>query len=108
VVNDVLGGTPLVVLHQGGTLSALDGAVIAASRDVGAAAAFARKIDDKVLTFSPRGDQFIDDQTSSTWDILGRAIAGPLAGDRLRPLVSANHFWFAWAVFRPETRIWAP
>ena len=108
VVNDVVGGTPLVVLHQGGTLSALDGAVIAASRDVGSATAFGRKIDDKVLTFSRRGDQFIDDQTSSTWDILGRAIAGPLAGERLDPLVSANHFWFAWAVFRPETRIWGP
>jgi hypothetical protein len=106
VVNDVLGGTPLVVFHQGGTLSALDRAVIAASRDVGAAAAFDRSVDEKVLTFSLRGAQFIDDQTSSTWDILGRAIAGPLAGDRLRPLVSANHFWFAWAVFRPETRIW--
>jgi hypothetical protein len=108
VVNDVLGGTPLVVLHQGGTLSALDGAVIAASRDVGAAAAFDRSIDDQVLTFSVRADQFIDNQTNSTWDILGRATAGPLVGNRLRPLVSANHFWFAWAVFRPDTRIWAP
>jgi hypothetical protein len=108
VVNDVLGGTPLVVLHHGGTLSALDGAVIAASRDVGAAAAFDRSVDDKVLTFSLRGDQFIDDQTGSTWDILGRALAGPLVGNRLRPLVSANHFWFAWAVFRPNTRIWGP
>jgi hypothetical protein len=48
------------------------------------------------------------DKTSSTWDILGWAFAGPRVGDRLRPLVSANHFWFAWAVFRPETRIWAP
>jgi hypothetical protein len=93
---------------QRGTVSALDGAVIAASRDVGAATAFDRSVDDKVLTFSLRGDQFIDDQTSSTWDILGRAIAGPLVGDRLHPLVSANHFWSAWAVFRPETRIWAP
>ncbi len=108
VVNDVLAGTPLVVFHQGGTLSALDGAVIAASHDVGAAAAFNRGVDDKVLTFSLRGVQFIDDQTNSTWDMLGRAIAGPLVGNRLRPLISANHFWFAWAVFRPETRIWAP
>jgi len=108
VVNDLVGGTPLVVLHQGGTLSALDGPVIAASRDVGAAAVFERRVDDKVLTLSLRSDRFIDDQTGSTWDILGRAVAGPLVGNRLRPLVSANHFWFAWAVFRPETRIWAP
>jgi Protein of unknown function (DUF3179) len=69
---------------------------------------FDRQIDDGVLVFSQLDGQFIDDQTSSTWDILGRAFAGPLVGHRLRPLVNANHFWFAWAVFRPETRIWAP
>ena len=108
VVNDEVGGIPLVVFHQGGTVSALDGPVIAASRDVGAAAVFERTLDGNLLTFSWRGDQFVDDQTGSTWDLLGRATAGPLAGQRLRPLLSGNHFWFAWAVFKPETRIWAP
>jgi len=108
VVNDQVGGTPLVVFHQGGTVSTLDGPVIAASRDVGAAVVFDRSVDGKVLAFSLRGDHFVDDQTGSTWDILGRATAGPLAGHRLRPLVSANHFWFAWVVFKPETRVWAP
>ena len=24
---------------------------------------------------------------------------------QLTPLVSGNHFWFAWAVFKPETRV---
>jgi hypothetical protein len=108
VVNDVVGGMPLVVLHQGGTVSALDGAVIAASRDIGAAVAFDRSLDGNMLSFLLRDDHFVDDQTGSTWDILGRATTGPLAGKRLRPLVSANHFWFAWAVFKPETRVWAP
>jgi hypothetical protein len=108
VVNDEVGGIPLVVFHQGGTVSALDGPVIAASRDVGAATVFDRTLDGSLLTFSWRGDRFADDQTGSTWDILGRATAGPLAGRRLRLLVSANHFWFAWVVFKPETRVWAP
>jgi hypothetical protein len=108
VVNDVVGGTPLVVFHHGGTVSALDGPVIAASRDVGAAAVLDRGVEGSVLTFSWGSGGYIDDQTSSTWDILGRATAGPLAGHRLRPLISANHFWFAWSVFKPETRIWAP
>jgi hypothetical protein len=107
-VNDVVGGAPVVVLHQGGTVSALDGPTIAASRDVGAAAVFARELDGRLLTFSLRDDRFVDDQTGSTWDILGRATGGALAGSRLHPIVSANHFWFAWAVFKPETRIWAP
>jgi Protein of unknown function (DUF3179) len=104
----VVGGRPLLVLQRGGTLSALDGAVIAASRDVGAAAVFERDVDGHVLTFSVRGDEFVDEQTGSSWDIFGRATAGPLAGERLRAVVSANHFWFAWAVFKPETRIWSP
>lgn len=108
VVNDVVAGTPLAVFHQGGTSSALDGPVIAASRDIGAAAVFDRTLDGKLLTFSLRNDHFVDDQTGSSWDILGRATDGPYAGKRLSPIVSANHFWFAWVVFKPETRIWAP
>jgi hypothetical protein len=108
VVNDVVGGTPVVVLHHGGTLSALDASVISASRDVGAAAVFERTLDGQVLTFTWRGDRFVDDQTGSTWDILGRATGGPLAGHHLQPLVSGNHFWFAWVVFKPETRVWSP
>ena len=107
-VNDVVGGTPLVVFHRGGTVSALDGGVISASRDVGAATVFSRDLDGEALTFTVRGDEFVDDQTGSTWDVLGRATAGPLAGKRLQAVTSANHFWFAWAVFKPETRVWAP
>jgi len=105
VVNDVVGGTPLVVFHQGGTTSALDAPAIAASRDVGAAAVFDRSVDGTRLTFSLHADHFADDQTGSTWDILGRAVAGPCVGHQLRSLVHGNHFWFAWAVFKPETRI---
>ena len=108
LLNDVVGGTPLVVFHQGGTVSALDGPVIAASRDVGAGAVFDRRVSGQVLTFAWQTDHFADEQTGSTWDILGRATDGQLAGNRLRPLVSGSHFWFAWAVFKPTTRIWTP
>jgi Protein of unknown function (DUF3179) len=108
VVNDVTAGTPLVVFHLGGTLSALDAPTIAASRDVGAAAVFKRELDGRLLTFSSREEHFVDEQTGSTWTLLGRATDGPLAGKRLDPVVSANHFWFAWVVFKPDTRIWAP
>jgi hypothetical protein len=108
IANNVVGGTPLVVLHQGGTVSALDGSALAAPRDIGAAAVFKRELDGTLLTFSLRDDRFVDDRTGSTWDIVGRATVGPQTGKRLTPVVSANHFWFAWAVFKPETRIWAP
>ena len=109
VVNDTLGGTPLVVLHQGGTTSALDRVSIPASRDVGAAGVFERAVDGRPLTFRLGSDgRFEDEETGSAWDITGRATAGPLLGRRLAPVVHGNHFWFAWAVFKPETRVWAP
>jgi hypothetical protein len=107
VVMDTVGGRPIVIFYRPGTSSALDSSSIAASRDVGAAVAFAPTVDGRALTFAARGDDIVDAETGSTWDLLGSAVAGPLAGRRLEPIVSGNHFWFAWAAFRPETRVWA-
>lgn len=61
-----------------------------------------------MLTFARRGDDVIDEQTRSTWNILGQATAGPLRGKNLAPIVSGQHFWFSWVVFKPKTRIYTP
>jgi hypothetical protein len=37
--------------------------------------------------------------------MVGGALKGPLAGTQLAPIVHANHFWFAWVAFEPETLI---
>lgn len=108
VVNDSVGGTPIVVLFVKGVVSVLDNSSIPDSRDIGTAAVFERLLDGKVLTFKSKGDRFTDEQTGSAWTILGTAIAGPLAGQRLTPVVSGHHFWFSWAVFKPKTRIYKP
>jgi len=108
VVNDTVGGRPTVVLFAKGVASALDKSSIPGSRDVGTAGVFDRALDGKVLTLKTSGILFTDAQTGSTWNILGVATAGPLAGKRLAPVVSGNHFWFSWAVFRPKTRIYQP
>ncbi len=47
----------------------------------------------------------MDEETGSRWDLLGQATAGPLAGKHLEPVVHGTPFWFAWAVFKPGTRI---
>ena len=104
VVNDDIGGTPVVVFFSPGTTSALDGSVIAASRDVGATGVYDRRLGDQTLTFRPDSGAFIDEETGSTWNVLGRAVDGPLTGETLTPIVHGNHFWFAWAAFKPETR----
>jgi hypothetical protein len=108
VVNDSVGGTPLVVLWAPGTASALDAATVALGRDVGTANAFSREINGQTLTFSFDGKRVADEETGSEWNVLGQAVSGPLAGSQLAPVVSINHFWFSWAAFKPETQIYQP
>lgn len=108
VVNDTVGSVPIVVLYVKGVASALDKSSIADSRDVGTAAVFQRRLDGRTLTFRRRGEIFVDEQTGSTWTILGEASAGSLRGKKLTPVVSGQHFWFSWAVFKPKTRIYKP
>ncbi len=50
----------------------------------------------------------LHEETGSEWNVLGEAVAGELEGSRLEPVVSIDHFWFSWAAFRPETRIYEP
>jgi hypothetical protein len=103
-----LGGAPLLVVWRSGTTSALDRRSIAASRDVGAAAAFSRRAGGRLLTLHAAAGGVTDEQTGSTWDQFGRAVAGPLAGTRLPPATATDSFWFDWAAFHPDTAIWAP
>ena len=105
-VADVRDGRAIVVFWTPGVTSALDGADIARSRDVGATGVFERSVDGRLLDFQPNPDDpatFLDAQTESVWNIFGSARSGPLAGTQLTPVVHANHFWFAWAAFQPDT-----
>lgn len=106
VITEDIGDTPVVAFWAPGTASAVDHATIARGRDVGSSGVFDRRLDGRTLRFVPRGDgRFEDRETGSTWNILGRAVDGPLAGNGLTPIVHGNHFWFAWGAFKPETRI---
>lgn len=96
-VNDSIGNQPVLVLWQPGTSSALDAALVSGGRDVGAAAAFSRVLDGRPLTLVRDGERLVDTETRSTWNILGQATDGPLAGQSLTPIVAINHFWFSWA-----------
>lgn len=106
VINDTVGGQPVALFWQPGTRSALDAGAIAASEDIGAAGAFHRVLNGRELHFSPQGDAFVDDETGSSWNLLGQAISGELEGQALKPVVHDNTLWFAWAAFRPDTRIY--
>jgi hypothetical protein len=108
VVNNQVNEKEIVIFWTPGTASALDKASISAGEDVGSAVAYERVVDDRILTFRAEGERFIDNETGSTWDIQGQAVAGALAGARLEEVVGVNHFWFSWAAFKPETRIFQP
>jgi hypothetical protein len=108
VINDEVGSTPIAVLHKRGTASALDERAIAESRDVGSSAVFDRRLGNRTLTLRATDNGvYVDEETGSTWNLFGVAIAGELAGQRLTPVVAFDHFWFAWAAFFPATTIYA-
>jgi len=106
VINDRLGDRPLTIFHGPGAVSALDKRRIAASRHVGSTGVFDRRVQDKTLTFIWDNDSLKDDQTRSTWDITGRAIAGPLQDTQLESISHGDYFAFAWFAFKPETKVY--
>ena len=108
VVHESIGGEEVVIFWEAGTASALDSRGIAFGRDVGTANAFSRVVDGRRLTFAFDGSRFVDEETGTTWNILGEGIEGPLAGRRLDPMVAVNHFWFSWVAFQPGTRVYQP
>ncbi len=60
-----------------------------------------------MLTFESAGeDRFVDDETSTTWTLLGQATDGPLAGEQLEIVPHRNEFWFAWAGFFPDGEVY--
>ena len=109
VVELDVAGQPVVAWAVSGLRSALDTAEIDGGRQVGASGVFVPEAGGRRLTFSAAGpDTFTDGQTGSTWDVLGRAVDGPLAGEQLAPVGHVDTFWFAWAAFHPDTRLVDP
>jgi len=108
VINDRIGETPIVVFFQSGVASALGDYVIDNARDIGTAGMYHATVDGEVLHFSANSHDgsFTDDETGSTWNAFGEAIAGELAGSQLNWVHAFPHFWFAWAAFHPDTEVY--
>jgi len=66
---------------------------------------YSRNLNGQTLTFSLNGNvtdfpfTFKDNETGSTWNVLGEAIDGSLAGMQLEQTKSFNAYWFAWGTF---------
>lgn len=101
VINDKVDEAPIAVMWGAAhTADALDHSVIPSGRPIGTAVAFIAFTPQGPLTFTPAEDDlFTDDQTESTWNLLGQAIDGPLEGTQLEFAPHRNEFWFAWFAF---------
>ena len=108
LIHDTVADTPVVVMSRYGTLSALDRGSIADSRAIHSANAFDRRLEGRILEFELRDGRIVDNATGSRWNLLGQALEGPLAGERLRALPGGVHFAFAWLAFNPDSQIYRP
>jgi len=108
VVNDKVGGVPIVVFYEKTTGTALGGSRIESGKAIGAGAVFHRRVNGRTLSFIEKKGKFVDRETGSLWNVFGVATSGPLEGKRLERIVSGDFFAFAWLAFRPETRIYSP
>lgn len=110
VVNDEIAGEPVVVFWGAAdTADALDSGDIANARGIGTGVAYDPTVENQTLTFEAVDDEtFRDVETGSTWNILGRAVAGELIDTELELVTHRNEFWFAWQAFFPDGDLWEP
>ena len=100
VVNDDVGGVPIVVTYDPLT---------------GAPLAWKRSVDGRTLRFGVSGLLYnsgfllYDHETESLWSQFdGRAIAGPLAGKKLEPVPVRQQDFGSWLASEPKTKILIP
>jgi len=93
VVNEELGGQPILVVHQPKSDTTT---------------AFVARAKGKRLTFeeaNPDATELIDRETRSRWDAYGTCTSGTLKGTQLELLIMEPEYWFAWSEFHPKTTI---
>jgi hypothetical protein len=105
VLNDQLGGIEIAVWWAAGTRSALDANSFERAKDVGAVGVFNRRLEGRSLTFRFDNGSWVDQETSSRWNLLGQATDGTLKGKQLEAIPHDTPLWFAHAAFRPNTQI---
>jgi len=101
--HDSVGDQPVVVFWKSGQATALESSRIEGGRDVGSVGVFLPEADGNRLTFTAAGSVFVDEETGSSWNVLGEAIDGPLQGTELVQIPHLDTFWFAWFSYNPGT-----
>jgi thiol-disulfide isomerase/thioredoxin len=92
IVNDAVGGVPVVVVARG-------------PLDV---VAFDRRVGGRPLTFRPpSGSQAVmnDEETKTDWSGQGEALSGPLQGQRLKEVDGYVVEWHVWSAYHPGAEL---
>ena len=105
IINDTVGEQDIVIFYAPDTDSGFGGFGDSDARVVGSTGVYDPNLGGQKLTFKLEEDRIVDEQTGSVWNILGEAVEGELAGERLEAVVHANHFWFAWSAFFPDSEL---
>jgi hypothetical protein len=101
-----VGGVPIVVWWQPDVRTVLGNALIERSGQVGTVVAFDRRSGSDVLSFELRDGALVDRQTGTSWNSLGEATGGSLAGERLVRLEVDTPYWFGFAAFGQGYSVW--
>jgi hypothetical protein len=92
VINDAMGDYPVLVWAKEDNFQA-----------------YLRKVGHRTLTFQLEGEQLVDAETGSSWDIgRGLATAGPLRGEALQAIPGSTAYDWAWLDFYPDTDFYTP
>lgn len=97
VLNDELGGEPIVVVHDDSSLTGI---------------AYSRRVGGEVLTFrpavSPSGRLLLEDAATGTrWNLSGKGVEGPLSQEKLTFVPSIISEWYGWSAYHPQTGLFA-
>ena len=96
VVNDTLGGEPIVVVYDSATRTGI---------------AYSREVNGQALEFYNAAGERLelrDRETGSLWDSQGHAVEGRLAGAALQFVPSFISEWYGWSGYHPETALYEP
>lgn len=92
-------GRRLVAVWAPGVASALDAEQIGSSRDIGTAAVYERAAFGGAVRPDPSDPGRFTGADGTVWDVAGRAVSGPRAGERAERVAHDQQFWFALAAF---------
>jgi hypothetical protein len=109
LVNDNFKSTPISIFAPSELLSVLDTSEIENARKVAEVTVWNRNSDayEIPLSFRLENGLIKDDQTGSSWNVLGKAVDGPLMDTQLLSVESGVHFAFAWLAFNPDSEIYS-